>query len=582
MQHNPWEIKFHELARQNQQLFDPEAEPFRIKVLANITPLYLEQCLEYALRLQGVPAKVELGNYDNILQDSQSLEGYKAVVVFWEAINLADQLEAKADAMEQELLQELAHQTMAQVAMTLRELARVPLVLFNTFSAWAFEPGFSRSRVSGLCSDLNQFLEAKSVELPNLRLVDLQKVLAHAGLAGSFDWRGYLASKVLYSFHFFKRYAQFVVPPILSLAGKAKKIFVFDCDNTLWKGVLGEDGWDGIRMRHDCAQGRPFAQVQLMAKALVKKGILIGICSKNNPEDVLEVFEKHPDMTLREEDVAIFKVNWNDKAANLRAMARELNIGLDSFVFVDDSDFEVELVRRELPEVTVAQVPKPEHHYPEMARALLDLFYRPWVTPEDHNKTQMYKAEAKRRQVEAQHADLDGFLRSLDIRVSLHDSEYELLPRMAQLTQKTNQFNLTTRRLSETEMEALLESRQHEVFAWHVADKFGDSGFTGLALIDLEGEQPHLSNFLMSCRVIGRGIERAVFDALVERLAQDGHELLTAEFVPSKKNAQVADFLPSLGFERVEALPDKTRYRLRLDQYQAQNIHHIKLEWHGR
>ena len=252
-------------------------------------------------------------------------------------------------------------------------------------------------------------------------------------------------------------------PYIRSATGRSKKALIFDCDNTLWKGILGEDGFTGIRMDAGSRDGGVFHEIQLMALALNRQGVILGICSKNNKEETDAVFRDHPDMLLREEHIAVNMSSWDDKVTGLRNIAEQLNIGLDSMVFVDDSSFEVEFVRENLPEVTVLQVPQRLYEYPSVLASAVPLFYQLSSTDEDKDKGEDDQGEHPGKEAEEGHTDLDAYLASLNLKVRVNVDDCSSIERLAQLTQKTNQFNLTTIRYTSTEDRSILPGRECQI-----------------------------------------------------------------------------------------------------------------------
>lgn len=351
--------------------------------------------------------------------------------------------------------------------------------------------------------------------------------------------------------------------------GKTKKALIFDCDNTLWKGILGEDGFDTIKI---------FQEVQYLAKILAKNGIIIGLCSKNNPEDVDTVIENHKDMILNDEDIVIKKVNWDNKASNIRAIAKELNIGLDSIVFVDDSDFEVNLIKEELPMVKVIQVPKKEYEYNLLIRDTMNLFYNPSQTTEDLSKVTMYKEQVKRREEEQKIGNIDEYLKSLNLEITTYLDDIDSVKRISQMTQKTNQFNLTTKRYTEKEIENFINNDDYSVLAIGVNDKFGDNGIVGLAILEYKNNIVHMDTLLMSCRVLGRNIEFRFMDIIKDIVRNKGLDKLSAKYIKTLKNGQVADLYDRYGFEVLEKDQELTRYRMLVKNYKNKNLEYIKVK----
>jgi FkbH-like protein len=345
------------------------------------------------------------------------------------------------------------------------------------------------------------------------------------------------------------------------------KCIVLDCDNTLWGGIIGEDGLGGIKLG-ETYPGLCFQQFQRQLVQLSQLGFLLAINSKNNEADVWKVFDEHAGMLLKRDMITAHRINWQDKVTNLRDLAGELNIGLDSFVFIDDSDFEINLVRSELPMVRAIQVPKQAW---ELTRLLPEsrIVDRLRVTKEDQAKTQMYKAEAERRALKQTSTDIGTYLKSLEIEMVYEPFREEVhLTRAAQLTQKTNQFNLTTKRYDEA---AVVQFAQGDglVALAHLKDRFGDYGRVVLAIVT-RSEDPtvaQLDTFLMSCRVIGRGVEHSFLRLVMKSLVEKGVKRLEACYRPTEKNGVCAEFLPTAGFSEVSRDEEQgTRYVYDLEQ----------------
>ena len=321
---------------------------------------------------------------------------------------------------------------------------------------------------------------------------------------------------------------------LIPLAGKTKKCLVLDLDNTLWDGVIGEDGLDGIT---------PFYELQKLIKELNERGAILAINSSNNIADVAEVFVRQKNMLLRREDFAAERINWKNKAENIRELAQELNIGLDSMVFVDDDPRNRQLIREAVPEVEVLE---------PLALADYKGFMSFGVTVEDRKRTVLYAAEKKRKQLKEVFIDLDSFLRRLELAIAIRPVSSAHLPRAAQLTQKTNQFNLTTRRYQEENIKNMLASGAK---AWilDVQDKFGDYGLTGLIIIVDEGPCWEIDTFLMSCRVLGKRVEEEFFGRVLGELKQQNPKRIIGAYIPTAKNEQVKDFYQKFGFTKRES-----------------------------
>ena len=328
--------------------------------------------------------------------------------------------------------------------------------------------------------------------------------------------------------------------------GLARKVAVLDLDNTLWGEVVGEVGLRGLVLGEE-GLGLAFQDFQRELLKLHDVGILLAICSKNNPDDVWEVFDRHPGMVLRREHVTATRINWQDKVRNLLELSEELGLGTDSFVVLDDNPVERGWVRTALPDVLVPELPDDVAYRPTFLRRL-SCFRRTALTESDTRRTQDYRAQGVRRQLQAQAASLDDFLASLEQAVSIEAIHEGSIARAAQLAQRTNQFNLTTRRYTVAELERMQQDPLVEVYTLAIKDRFGDSGITGLSILRFDAECAEIDTLLLSCRILGRRVERVFLAFLVERARAYGARYLVGRFLPTKKNGQTASFYPDHGF----------------------------------
>jgi FkbH-like protein len=352
--------------------------------------------------------------------------------------------------------------------------------------------------------------------------------------------------------------AELLASHVAAVHGVPAKVAAVDLDGVLWGGVVGEAGLAGIELGEEGA-GFAFQDFQRQLLRLRDTGVLLALCSKNNPQDSGEVFERHRSMVLRREHFAAERVNWRDKATNLRELADELRLGVDSFVFLDDSPVERAWVRQALPQVVVPELPADPAERPAMLRSLPCL-RRIALTAADRARAGSYQAERERRTFSATAASFEEFLVSLEQEVTIERVCDASLARAAQLCQRTNQFNLTTRRYSAGELERMLGEDDLELYTLAVCDRFGDSGITGLAILRLADEQAEIDTLLMSCRILGRRLEDALLAFLAERAGARGAVQLIGRYEPTAKNGQAADFYPARHF-----VPDAEQGSFRLD-----------------
>ena len=335
------------------------------------------------------------------------------------------------------------------------------------------------------------------------------------------------------------------VKPIL---GSNKKCLVLDLDNTLWGNIIGEDGIEGIKIG-PYPEGRSFVEFQKVIKALSENGIILAINSKNNQKDAMKAINEHPHMILREKDFSCIKINWNDKISNMREIAKDLNIGLDSIVFFDDDPINRELLRMGIPEVNTIELPKDPSSYAQILRNLND-FNILKITKDDVQRKIMYAQEQNRQKLESSTENLNEYLKKLDIKIKIKlDNEFSI-SRISQLILKTNQFNLTTKRYQEEEIKEFVEDKTMIVGCSEVDDKFGENGITNVFIIKTKSNEWIIDTFLLSCRIMGRGIEEGIIGKILEIAKDKGIEKITATFIPTEKNKPAENFLKNYGFKK--------------------------------
>jgi len=409
----------------------------------------------------------------------------------------------------------------------------------------------SETGQSGLIRQINRELHRVAAGFHGVHILDYDALMARYGRDHWHDERKWLTARLPITaanlLHMARAWTRFLVP----LSGRTAKVIVVDLDNTLWGGIVGEDGITGIKIGPEY----PGAAYQALQRALLdlsRKGILLAVSSKNNLDDAMEAIEKHPGMLLRPNHFAAMRINWTDKAQNLREIADELNVGIDTLAFLDDNPFEREQVRAALPEVTVIDLPQNPLGYAAAVRDCA-VFERLKLSAEDQQRTEMYAAQRQRAGAEQKFQSKEDFFRFLEQEAELAPVSPMTLARVAQLTQKTNQFNLTTRRYTEAEIAAMAKLPEWQIFSIKVRDRFGDHGLVGVAITRDKGEQCEVDTFLLSCRVIGRTVETALLGHLAASAAQRGRKRLVGYFIPTKKNAPARDFYEQHGFTRQDS-----------------------------
>ncbi len=412
----------------------------------------------------------------------------------------------------------------------------------------------------------NQWLYSASAERPYLHIHDLAGFVSRIGLLQSFDAAAWYSYKYAIAPVHIPAFSWSLSRLTLALLGKSKKCLVLDADHTLWGGVIGDDGVDGIHIGEGHPVAESYKAFQAYLKTLQERGVILSIVSKNEPE-TLRAGLHHPESVLNEADFSCIIANWEDKASNIRQLAATLNIGLDSLVFVDDNPAERELVRQALPEVAVPEIGEDAAHYAHVLDQAA--YFEPvTISDTDRKRTEQYRANARRAEAAEQAVDYDSYLQSLQMRARILRLDETAIARVTQLINKTNQFNLTNERLNRSEVEAYMSGGNKLALYAHLEDKFGDNGIVSALLCTLSGSEAQLDNWVMSCRVFKRRLEHAMLDELVQHLKDHGIASLSASYKPTEKNQVIKKLLPSLGFLE-DSMTSETefRYSLNMDRY---------------
>ena len=397
---------------------------------------------------------------------------------------------------------------------------------------------------------LNLMLMESMEQRGNVFPVDLTTLGATLGRQGSHTSKLWYSARLTPDTRALPAFASRVIGVIRALMGDVKKCVVLDLDNTLWGGVVGDDGIDGIQLG-ELGVGRAHTDLQRWLKQLEQRGVLLAVCSKNEEASAREPFEKHPDMVLKLDDISCFVANWDDKATNIRRIANTLEIGLDSMVFLDDNPFERQTVRSLVPEVTVPDLPEdPAEWLAFLANE--SLFDTASHSEGDGQRTKQYRAEAGRREAQAQFSSFDDYLESLGMTAEAKPFDSFCTPRVAQLTQRSNQFNLRTQRYTESDIDRMATDATYITRYFTLRDRFGDHGLVSVIILHVEGTTAFVDTWLMSCRVLRRGMEEFVANHLVAAAKEAGCSKVIGEYLPTKKNAMVADLYNRMGFVPTE------------------------------
>lgn len=540
---------------------EPAERTVRIGVSSSVTLDLLGVYLRRHGLLAGSRVEVVAGGYDDPIGDVERFaqDGVEHVVLLPFFDNLLPSFEAQLPSLSPAAVDALEDRLRTRYRLALEAARGVPTVHLGTFCRMGAPAGVAgRDAVARVLDRFDAALREEAAAFANVRLIDTEDVVRAVGRPAAFDARFWFRSKAPFTGAFLDELARRIAVDTRGFGAHFYKVLALDCDNTLWGGVVGEDSVTGIRLGPHDHPGNVFWRIQNELAALRRRGVLLCLVTKNNPEDIDEVLRTHPDMVLRDDDFVVKRVNWEDKPSNLRALAAELDLGLDSVVFLDDSPFECEAVRAQLPIVRTVQVPTTLSEYPRVIAGIAELF--PAGGPADGaDKTEQYRQRARARQLEAGSADHESYLASLHLAVALRRDRPEDAARVSELSQKSNQFNLTTRRYGVGEIEGFMAAPERAVWSVVVGDTFGSAGLTGAAVVRYDGGCAHVENFFLSCRVLGRGIEDALWPTLAAEAAARGCTELRARFVPTRKNAQVADFYDRLGFRVVADEADGSR-----------------------
>ncbi len=561
--------------------FKAETRPFRLAIVHTYTSDLLDPWFAFEAALQGLALETYHAPYGVTFQEAQSGSGLMRhapdmtlLMLRREdlhpdlALPLAGLNPSRQDELRTEVLQALLNllsqfreHAVGQIVLTLLPSHTGPgLGIYDAQS--------ERSEAIWWAKLKAEIGTAFRESLHSSLFLDLDEVLAQLGRGNFFDHRFWYSSRFPFTADASREFSRRVIGLGAGLKHPRAKVIVLDADNTLWGGVIGEDGMAGIALGPDYP-GNAFVDFQRRLLDFQQRGFILALCSKNNPADLDEVLREHPHQVLRDRHFAARRVNWEPKPDNLAALAKELNLGLDSFIFVDDSSHECAAVRQALPQVEVIQTPARSVEIPfcldQIAR--LEILS---LTEEDLAKTDLYAQERRRRELLENSENTGGgnenYLRSLGMKMKVSLDREAHLARLSQLTQKTNQFNLTTRRYGEHQMQEFIRGEGWLVADFSLADIFGDSGVVGLAIFALhDGCRAELDTFLMSCRVIGRQAEGAFLHTLLRILADRGIKEVIADFLPTAKNVLAKDFLTEQGFRATE----DGRFVLDLEQAQA-------------
>jgi FkbH-like protein len=395
---------------------------------------------------------------------------------------------------------------------------------------------------------LNLLLMDLSQSCKRLFLADFSSTMSRVGFYNSFDPKMYINADMVFSLEILPCLVKDIHDIIQAISGKFKKCLILDLDNTTWGGIIGDDGIEGIQLGH-LGIGKAFTNLQLWVKELRNRGIIIAVCSKNNEDTARQPFLNHPDMVLRLSDIAIFVANWENKVDNIRYIQNTLNISFDSMVFLDDNPFEREMVKQAIPQITVPTLPEDPAEYLTFLREL-NLFETASFTENDAERTAQYQVEAKRTALQQSYESEDKFLESLEMSSDAKAFDGFNVPRISQLSQRSNQFNLRTKRYTEEEIEKFAYDNRYLTISFTLQDKFGDNGLISAIILQKRNQELFIDTWIMSCRVLKRGMENFILNNIVNIARENGFTTLTGEYIPTPKNEMVRNHYADLGFSK--------------------------------
>lgn len=512
----------------------------------------------------------------HILDSESDLFKFRPEIVFLaaELNSLVPDLEGKTDSS---LVDEAGSQ-LNRLISEFRRNSSALLVIHNFSTRQKFPFAIVRDeRLTRSIRAVNNWLADQFATDPQVKVLDFESLCAYHGMSRVTNPLLHYLGGMEISETFLPVLAKQYLAFIRGLKGLVSKCLVLDLDGTLWGGVVGEEGAAGVHLAR-YGPGSEYRDFQAAILALHERGVILAINSKNNPDDALEVLRNHPDMLLREQHFASIRINWDDKVSNLLSIAEEINIGLDSLVFVDDSPTERQWVSHELPEVKVFDLPADPKVY---ARALAECteFEALSNTREDQIRAASYVSARERRELQAKAGSFENFLASLKTVLSIRIATPEDFARVGQLTRKTNQFNMTTRRYTDAAIYELGTQEDSRIYVLNVRDVFGEYGLVGVMIFRAGQEAHKIDVLLMSCRVLGRGIERVFVANVLHKLKEEGIAEILAEYIPSSKNGIAASFYENLGFVGVPAKKGSALWRLSLSAWDPPDSKWFTIEW---
>ncbi len=554
------------------------AKVIRIALLADCATQHLATIMRAIAARNNVLAEVYEGNYDGvdleILDPNSALYTFNPqyVVVLLSSEKLKARLYASGDRRKfaDETIDRLDSLWTAFRAHSQATIVQSTFVLPSERAFGNYELKVADS-VGSIFTEINYRLALKAREAKNVLLNDIDFLAASVGRAQWLDARMWNMAKTPCRLEHVPLLAQSLLDTIFAASGLITKCVVLDLDNTLWGGVIGDDGLEGIALG-EFDEGEAFVGFQKFIRELKRRGILLAVVSKNEHAAAVLPFREHPHMALKEEDISVFVANWDNKADNIRLIQKTLNIGFNSLVFLDDNPFERNIVREFLPEVVVPELPEDPSLFLQTL-AGLNLFETASFSSADLQRADQYREEAQRELTKTHFTNINDYLTSLAMEIRLERFNAFNLPRIAQLIQRSNQFNLMTRRYGEAACEAMMKDPALAPLTLRLADKFGDYGLISVVILKHAGEELEIDEYLMSCRVLQRGVESFAMNNIFAYAARLGAKRVVGHYIPTAKNEMVKGFFQGFGFEKVaDGDGGASQWALAVDAYQPREV----------
>jgi len=569
----------------------PSVDSFKIALLTSFTSKGIKEVLNVKCHETGIFPAFYVAPYNQYVQEilREDSELYQTspnvIILFIDVRSLLGELAFSpyrfSDAERREWVEAKFNELRDYVDRLVEKTKGK--IIFHTFEVPVYSPmGILETKQEfGLCQmvrSLNQAIEECYRKNSQVYIFDYDRFCSFYGKRNIFNYKMYYMGDIKIDFFLIPELCEAYMSYIKPMNSINKKCLVLDLDNTLWGGIVGEDGFDGIKLG-PTPEGRSFWEFQKHILQLYERGVILAVNSRNNEADALKVLNEHPYCVLKENHFASLRINWQDKVSNIGEIAREINIGLNSLVFMDDDKMNREMVRKSLPEVTVVDLPEdPAQYVPTLLS--LNEFNTLQITDEDKSKGMMYAAQRKRQELQKSTGDIAEFLKTLDIKVTISEVDEHTRARVSQLTQKTNQFNMTTRRYLEEDIQTFCDAQGTQVFAMRVEDRFGDNGTTGVIIIKKRPEKAEwvLDTFLLSCRILGREIESAILAFVAGQAKKEGIDTLVGEFVSTSKNAPARDVYKKHGFQLFGREDETEKWELQLSEANIHNPEFIEVK----